>query len=178
MARISPPGPQIANQPPSLLLNHAGAAGQCPGDGGDGWFPPKPSSAATSDHLASALTLSHTFPATPDQVRAARRFLAAALIGCPAAGDALVCLSELVTNAICHSRSARPGGRFGVRVSRAPSRLQVEVTDEGGPWAPQSAGDEHGHGLAIVTALVTHVRITDLDRDSPARTVTFEMSLH
>ena len=48
---------------------------------------------------------SRRFPATPEQAGEARRFLAAILDGHPA-DDAILCLSELVTNATLHSRSA------------------------------------------------------------------------
>jgi hypothetical protein len=41
---------------------------------------------------------SRSFPATPEQAGEARRFLAAILDGHPA-DDAILCLSELVTNA-------------------------------------------------------------------------------
>jgi serine/threonine-protein kinase RsbW len=116
------------------------------------------------------------FPATPDQVPQARHFLAALLDGSPAASDALLCLTELVTNSILHSRSARPGGRFAVRVTRTHGWLRVEVTDDGGPWAPRPPGDGHGRGLAIVQSLAAHVHISGTGHDTPARTATFDMS--
>ena len=97
---------------------------------------------------------SRTFPATPVQVREARQFLAAILGGRPAADDAVLCLSELVTNATLHSRSREPGGQFSVRVQLHGSRLRVEVSDQGGPWN-QAAGthEQHGRGLLIVGQL-------------------------
>ena len=52
---------------------------------------------------------SRAFPATPTQVREARRFLAGILDGRQAADDAILCLSELVTNATIHSHSRQPG---------------------------------------------------------------------
>ena len=58
---------------------------------------------------------SRSFPATPEQAREARRFLAAILDGHPA-DDAILCLSELVTNATIHSQSHQPGGCLTVRV--------------------------------------------------------------
>jgi anti-sigma regulatory factor (Ser/Thr protein kinase)/DNA-binding XRE family transcriptional regulator len=99
---------------------------------------------------------SRSFPATAQQVGEARRFLAAIADGCPAAGDALLCLSELATNALLHSRSREPGGRFTVRAQRHGSHLRVEVRDQGGPWAPPALTDPAGHngrGLAIVDQL-------------------------
>lgn len=135
---------------------------------------PRPTAPAASVPL---LTWSHTFPATPDQVRMARRFLAGILDGCQPAEDALLCLSELASNAILHSRSARRGGRFAVRVSQAPGWLTVEVRDEGGPWAPCPADGVHGRGLDIVKALAADVHISAQGFDAPARTVSFEMRL-
>jgi len=89
-------------------------------------------------------------------VSQARCFLASLLVGSPAVSDALVCLSELATNAIQHSNSRRPGGTFTVRVSLHPGCLRVEVEDEGGPWLPRHHGDRQGgRGLQIVSALAT-----------------------
>ena len=62
---------------------------------------------------------SRAFPATPAQVREVRRFLAGILDGRQAADDAILCLSELVTNATIHSHSRQPGGHFRVRVEKA-----------------------------------------------------------
>lgn len=99
---------------------------------------------------------SRAYPATASHVREARCFLAAILNGSPLTGDALICLSELVTNAICHSNSARPGGTFTVRASPHDGSLRVEVEDQGGPWAhgPHSDG-QSGRGLLIVSQLAT-----------------------
>lgn len=120
---------------------------------------------------------SRTLPATAPQVREARRSLALLLNGCPASEDALLCLSEIVTNAIMHSRSGRPGGHLTIRVAHTPAWLRVEVQDEGGPWLPRSPGEDHGRGLAIVEALALRLHVSAPDADSPARTVAFEMSL-
>ena len=93
------------------------------------------------------------FPATAAQVREARRFLAGILDGRQAADDAVLCLSELVTNT-SHSHSRQPGGHFGVRVERQCSRVRVEVTDQGGPWEQsQPHDDQNGRGLLVVAQL-------------------------
>ncbi|WP_330296483.1 ATP-binding protein [Streptomyces sp. NBC_00503] len=65
-------------------------------------------------------------------------------------------LSELVTNAVRHSRA--PQGRdIGVRLARYDGVLRVEVADAGDlvELTPQAATawDESGRGLAIVAAL-------------------------
>ncbi|HVD03699.1 MAG TPA: ATP-binding protein [Candidatus Dormibacteraeota bacterium] len=97
-----------------------------------------------------------TFEAIPSRVREARSFLAAVLNDSPLTGDALICLSELVTNSICHSNSARPGGTFTVRVSLDGRSLRVEVEDQGGPWAHDHHNDgQSGRGLLIVSQLAT-----------------------
>lgn len=97
---------------------------------------------------------SRVFPATPEQVREARRFLAGLLAGHSAADDAILCLSELTTNAALHSRSRWSGGSFRVRVERHGSHVRVEVTDQGGPWQQQAAdNDQNGRGLLVVTRL-------------------------
>lgn len=96
------------------------------------------------------------FPATADQVPVARRFLATILDGSALTGDAVLCLSEIATNALQHSNSARPGGTFSVRAGFRRGRLRVEVEDEGGRWEPRPASDwQRGRGLLIVAALAT-----------------------
>jgi hypothetical protein len=100
-----------------------------------------------------AITWSRDFPGTPEQAGKARRFLAAILDGRSAAGDAALCLSELVSNACLHSRSREPGGHFTVRAELSAKGLRVEVRDDGGPWVWPAEPDEHGRGLLIVGAL-------------------------
>lgn len=94
------------------------------------------------------------FPARPEQVGQARKFLATALGGCPVADDALLCLSELASNSVLHSASSRPGGAFTVRVEvRHGDYVRIEVRDKGGPWDERPCADGRAHGLAIVRAL-------------------------
>lgn len=97
---------------------------------------------------------SRAFPATPTQVSEARQFLTGIVDGCQAADDAVLCLSELVTNAIIHSRSREPGGHFCVSVERHGSHVRVEVADQGVPWAQsQPHDDQNGRGLLVVAQL-------------------------
>lgn len=97
---------------------------------------------------------SRAFPGTPEQVRQARRFLVGILAGQPVAGDAVLCLSELVSNAVVHSDSGKPGGQFTVRVEMNEKLLRIEVLDGGGLWAGAGVPDEqHGRGLNIVSQL-------------------------
>ena len=98
------------------------------------------------------------FPGQADQVALARRFVAAALAGCPAAPDAILLTSELATNAVMHSATGR-GGFFSVAISHAPGRVRVTVTDDGSATRPAvavAAGDElatSGRGLLLVDCL-------------------------
>jgi serine/threonine-protein kinase RsbW len=102
---------------------------------------------------APALAWSRAFPATPAQAGEARRFLAGILDGRPAADEAVLCLSELATNATMHSRSC-DGGHYTVRAVLHGQRLRVEVHDQGGPWTWRGDGDgRHGRGLLIVSRL-------------------------
>ena len=78
--------------------------------------------------------------------------LAGILDGYPVAGDAVLVGDELASNAVRHSNSGSPGGRFTVRVEvHEPDYLWIEVEDEGGPpWKPRSPDGETWHGLNIV----------------------------
>jgi len=83
-----------------------------------------------------------------------RRELAGVLDGCPSADEIVLCASELAANAVQHSRSGRPGGRFTLRVevSRG-NHVRIAVHDEGGPWAEARFSPDRGRGLVIVAAL-------------------------
>ena len=94
------------------------------------------------------------FPARPDQVREARRFLATVLNGCPVANEAILCLSELVANSVLHSDSGKVGGTFTVRAEvHERDYVWIEVEDNGGPWDQHIRPDSRPHGLDIVRAL-------------------------
>ncbi|HET7243996.1 MAG TPA: ATP-binding protein [Streptosporangiaceae bacterium] len=129
--------------------------------------------AANLPAAAAPPVTARVFAGDAGQVRAARRFLAGLLDGCPAAGDAVLCVSELATNAVLHSRSGRPGGGFTVRATRQPGSARVEVTDEGGPWGHERDGDgQSGRGLLIVGELASRWGRED---GAGRRTVWFEL---
>ena len=93
------------------------------------------------------------FPGASSQVGRARLFVGDVLDGCPAADDAILLTSELVTNAIAHTASGE-GGKVVVTVYRAETRVRVEVKDDGSDQAPavQEADEdrESGFGLGLV----------------------------
>ena len=99
-------------------------------------------------------TRSRVFPARPDQVREARKLISAALEGCPAADDAILCISELAANSCLHSASGKAGGTFTVRAEIHEGHyVCIEVEDNGGPWNQHAHPDGRPHGLDIVRAL-------------------------
>ncbi|WP_329441567.1 ATP-binding protein [Streptomyces canus] len=89
--------------------------------------------------------------------QAARRFTAEALAGwglaeTARADDVLLCVSELVTNALLHG--VPPGRQVRLFLRYDVSALVVEVHDSGG-GVPRVVhdGDEGGRGLLLVAAL-------------------------
>lgn len=116
------------------------------------------------------------FPGRPDQVRHARHFTLRCLANCPAARDAELLTSELVTNAAQHSRS-RDGGTIHVLIAhQCPGVLRVAVTDDGSATTPEptKAGLRAitGRGLALVQEIATR---WGHDGGDQARTVWFEL---
>ena len=93
------------------------------------------------------------FPGVKDQVARARLFVGDVLDGCPAADDAVLLTSELVTNAIAHTASGR-GGKVIVTVYRGDTGVRVDVLDDGSDQAPvvHPVGEarESGFGLGLV----------------------------
>ena len=93
------------------------------------------------------------FPGVKDQVARARLFVGDVLDGRPAAADAVLLTSELVTNAIAHTASGR-GGKVIVTVYRGDTGVRVDVLDDGSDQAPvvHPVGEarESGFGLGLV----------------------------
>lgn len=120
----------------------------------------------------------HLEPA-PRSAPLARRWLMDVLGPEPAydADIARLLLSELVTNAILHARTA-----FTVQVSDNGTTLRVKVTDAaaaqdvGSPLANATSedGDESGRGLQIVQMLATRWGIST--NDGTGATVWFELA--
>ncbi|MGH3265373.1 MAG: ATP-binding protein [Trebonia sp.] len=105
-------------------------------------------------------------PGRGEQVRVARGFVAGVLRELAAADAALpdeavldnaaLLTSELVTNAIRHSRSGESGGSVGLMVVAVPGGIRVEVTDSGSATSPVVKQESYtcdGHGLFLVEAV-------------------------
>jgi serine/threonine-protein kinase RsbW len=99
------------------------------------------------------------FYGVAESASAARRFVADQVDDPRVAQVAVVCVNELVCNAIQHSRSGLPGGMFTVSTEVAPAWLRVDVSDRGGAGTPivrqLSADSIGGRGLSIVGALAS-----------------------
>ena len=107
--------------------------------------------------LPASLVGSLTLPGLPEYVSDARRFVARAMGDDPRADSAVLLTSELVTNALMHSRSRLPGGRIVVVAVSSSAGLLVSVTDDGSDSGPPvvcgRGGDEHGNGLLLVETI-------------------------
>jgi anti-sigma regulatory factor (Ser/Thr protein kinase) len=100
-----------------------------------------------------------TIEGHPQQVAAARAFVARTLSACRLKVDsdaATLLTSEIVTNAIMHTKSGVPGGTITIVVFAVPHGVLVEVIDEGAAGVPIVKGDLYaaeGHGLFLVQQL-------------------------
>lgn len=99
-----------------------------------------------------------TFRGVKASVRCARRYVAAVLARHPDVDTAVLLTSELVTNAVLHSRSRRPGGRVVLTVVEHADAIRLEVIDDGTDERTPHLADtdpsaENGRGLRIVKDL-------------------------
>jgi anti-sigma regulatory factor (Ser/Thr protein kinase) len=78
-------------------------------------------------------------------------------------------VSELAANAVLHSRSC--DSTFTVRAEIGTAKLRIEVSDNGGTWAPRRQYiDDRPHGLNLVAAICGHSG-WGFEGDSNGRTV-------
>jgi serine/threonine-protein kinase RsbW len=103
-----------------------------------------------------------TIPGQPACLHDAREFIARTLGTDHACVDTAVLLtSELVTNSVKHSESARPGGTVTITLVSVPAGMRVEVIDDGSQnepaVRPSGLGSlelvENGRGLQLVEFL-------------------------
>jgi PAS domain S-box-containing protein len=133
---------------------------RCPG-------PPALLARGTFDREADPL-LALSLPGGPDAPRAARQALAAALAGrLPehVEGDALIVVSELVTNAIRHGGARAPSAEVAVHAALCDTVLRLEVTDPGPGFEPGGHGPrpDGGYGLHLLDRLATRWGVTGGD---------------
>jgi serine/threonine-protein kinase RsbW len=99
-------------------------------------------------------SLVRVYAGRAEQVAAVRADVRRLLGDGPLTDDALICVSELAANAVRHTASGEPGGRFTVRADLRPGCwVRIEVKDQGGPWAGPAEDLQRGHGLDIVRRL-------------------------
>jgi len=109
-----------------------------------------------------------TVPHERSSVRAARHALAAELaahgIDRQMRDDAVLVLSELVSNSIKHA-APLPSGDISLRWSIRQDRLHLEITDGGGQTRPQAAvaavSSLGGRGLDIVRSICSAWGVTE-----------------
>ena len=119
-----------------------------------------------------------TIPGRPEQVGLARAFVARALATSEAGADAdaaTLLTSEIVTNAIQHTRSGAEGGTVTIVVIGISRGILVEIIDDGAAGAPVVKGDLYaaeGHGLFLVEHLASE---WGYQRDEAGTTVWFHL---
>jgi anti-sigma regulatory factor (Ser/Thr protein kinase) len=119
-------------------------------------------------------------PGEPEQVSRVRGFVIKTLSGAALPSidsDAATLLtSELVTNAILHTDSGRPGGSVTVAVLKLLDGILIEVVDDGSPGTPVVKSDSlagEGQGLYLVQQLASQWGYL---RDSDGTTVWFHIT--
>ncbi len=117
-------------------------------------------------------------PGRPDQVGLARAFVARTLgtnqVGADA-DEATLLTSEIVTNAIQHSKSGVDGGTVTIVVIGVSRGVLVEIIDDGSAGPPVVKGDLYaaeGHGLFLVQHLAAQWGYL---RDQAGTTVWFHL---
>jgi anti-sigma regulatory factor (Ser/Thr protein kinase) len=139
------------------------------------------SGAGAGSRQRTAILGSLTIPGRPEEVAAARAFITGILPpgdkGAAVDPEAATLLtSELVTNAILHTRSGAPGGSVTIVVVDVPDGVLVEVIDDGAPGTPVVKGDllaTDGHGLFLVQQLTAQWGYL---RDAAGTTVWFHLA--
>jgi anti-sigma regulatory factor (Ser/Thr protein kinase) len=94
-----------------------------------------------------------SFPGRPDQVARARDFTRRTLGPCPVIEEAVLLVSELVTNALEHTATG-VGGLFDVTILGGEGSALIAVTDNGSDRVPVCGAldpaAEAGRGLGLV----------------------------
>ena len=129
-------------------------------------------------HSRAVMLGSLTVPGRPEQVGLARIFVARALAANKVGADAdaaTLLTSEIVTNAIQHTRPGLDGGTVTIVVIGISRGVLVEIIDNGFAGAPVVKGDLYaaeGHGLFLVENLAAQWGYL---RDEAGTTVWFHL---
>jgi anti-sigma regulatory factor (Ser/Thr protein kinase) len=119
----------------------------------------RPGPRGTAGGTRATVLGSLTIPGRPEQVATARAFVSRTLSSHPVAADndaATLLTSEIVTNAIQHTKSGVDGGTVTIVVIGMPRGVLVEIIDDGSAGTPIVKGDLYaaeGHGLFLVQHL-------------------------
>ena len=119
-----------------------------------------------------------TIPGRPEQVGAARAFVARTLSTNQVGADddaATLLTSEIVTNALQHTKSGVDGGTVTIVVIGISRGVLVEIIDDGSAGTPVVKGDLYaaeGHGLFLVDHLASQWGYL---RDTASTTVWFHL---
>lgn len=124
-----------------------------------------------AERLDEPATWRKVFPGTADRVTDARRLAGLFLDDTPHADDAAWIIGELAANAVRHTASGAPGGRYVLELSRTPRTARLAVYDLGGGGRPTFAHPvprlalaEGGYGLRTIAHLANRAGI----RGNPA----------
>lgn len=102
-----------------------------------------------------------TFAGRAESVREVRAFVAELLAGCPRADDAVLCASELATNALLHTASGQVGGCFTVRLQVCGQVcVRITVADQGAPAHGPDVRAHQPHVPAHSPSVPAHVAHT------------------
>ncbi len=119
----------------------------------------RPGFRGTADRTRATVLGSLTIPGCPEQVATARAFVSRTLSTHRVGADndaATLLTSEIVTNAVQHTKSGVDGGTVTIVVIGVPHGVLVEIIDDGSAGTPVVKGDLYaaeGHGLFLVQHL-------------------------
>ncbi|GAB1820634.1 ATP-binding protein [Herbidospora sp. RD11066] len=123
--------------------------------------------------MTRAITI--TLPGIEAAVQVGRHWAELVLktAGCRSSADATLLTSELVANAVRHSRSGREGGRVMVAIDFPEGEsARIQVVDEGAPTFPKPAEPdfkaESGRGLWLVDMMSASWGVQELPGDRRA----------
>lgn len=111
---------------------------------------------------------SMSFDGIEECVADARHFAVKVLGDVPGVDLVELVASELASNAVQHSASGLPGGRFTLHVAELPDRWHVRVDDAGGADEPSvrdtdAEWDEAGRGLWLVSEVSSQWGVASAD---------------